>query len=671
MTLKQQFSLLTGLLVVVLWVGNLLVTVMNGRDYFQQQLNGRAYDAATSLALSMSQVDSQDEVQLSRLMDALFDRGFFESIELIRISGEPLHRRARQALTQSPAPLWFQGWVDLELIPAEADVTSGWQRLGTIKVTSHTDFAYRDLWAMVRAELIWFGWVLLVSLIALQLLLQWLFRPLIKVEEQALAICDKDWREQEDIPKPRELRRMVLAMNKMVRKLRTIFDEQSAMAEQLREASFQDEVTGLLNRHGFDQRLSHVLESDEEHSGLLLLLQLQGFAEFNQQHGRREGDERLQQIAAVLNQWHRQQQAVLIGRRSGADISVYLPCSDEHQAQQRLQQIFSELAFGVLSQRQQDAGDALMFHIGAVYLQGQTEALPPALIKADTALRQAQRQSQSSYQFYARTEHTPSQTAPQEWGAFEWQKLLQQVLAEQQIQLQYLPVIASGDSAIKQVEVFSRIQWQGESLSAARFWPMVEQHQLAAQFDLCIVEKVLIALRHNYNHNQHQPGEVRLCLNISPASVMDDQFHALLPELLQQYSDVAGCLSLEVPEFAITHIESSLLNLFAAVQASGVTLGVDKVGTGSLAFAYLQRLPLDYVRIDGSFNRGLHQAQDHRFFIQSMVQIAHNLDLQVWGEGLEEQADIDVLKQTGVDGMSGFYFSRPMSDLSQALNWQF
>ena len=84
MTLRQQFSILTSLLVIVLWLGNLLVTVMNGRDYFQQQLNGRAYDAATSLALSMSQVDTRDDVQLSRLIDVLFDRGFFEAIEFIR-----------------------------------------------------------------------------------------------------------------------------------------------------------------------------------------------------------------------------------------------------------------------------------------------------------------------------------------------------------------------------------------------------------------------------------------------------------------------------------------------------------------------------------------------------------------------------------------------------------
>jgi EAL domain-containing protein (putative c-di-GMP-specific phosphodiesterase class I) len=88
-----------------------------------------------------------------------------------------------------------------------------------------------------------------------------------------------------------------------------------------------------------------------------------------------------------------------------------------------------------------------------------------------------------------------------------------------------------------------------------------------------------------------------------------------------------------------------------------------------LAFAYLQRLPLSYLRIAGSFNRGLHLALDHKFFIQSMVQIAHNLDLVVLGEGIESENDIEALRQTGVDGMGGYYFTPPINTLADALIW--
>ena len=113
--------------------------------------------------------------------------------------------------------------------------------------------------------------------------------------------------------------------------------------------------------------------------------------------------------------------------------------------------------------------------------------------------------------------------------------------------------------------------------------------------------------------------------------------------------------------------ESALLRLADVVQPYGVQLGVDQVGTGSMAFAYLQRLPLRYLRIDGSFNRGLAQASDHRFFVQSMVQIAHSLDLLVLAEGVEQKDDVQALWQVGVSALSGYAFSHPQAELTQAL----
>ncbi|MEK9713784.1 MAG: EAL domain-containing protein [Thalassolituus sp.] len=656
MTLRQQFSLLASLLVVVLLAGNLMVTVMNGRDYFEQQLNGRAYDAATSLALSMSQIDTSDSVQQTRLMDVLFDRGFFEDITFTRVDGETLHRRAREAIDRGAAPEWFRSLVSLELVPAEADVTRGWQRLGTVTVISHADFAYRDLWSMIRAEMIWFAWVLLIALVALQLLLRLLFRSLVRVEKQALAISERDLQIQEKIPRARELRRVVEAMNKMVRKLQAIFAEQAEMTERLREESYLDIATGLLNRRGFDQQFGHILSRDEEHSGVLMIMQIQNFAEFNLNAGRQAGDDLLAALGKALEQWRMDYPHSLLGRRAGADFSIYVPCVDRMQAEEIIQQAFSLLSVSALSQRNE-----LSFHLGGVYLQGNQDDPVDAFSRADAALRQAQRQTAARYQLYQRGS---SETA--EWTAGEWHSLLHSVLDSQSIQLEFLPVISNKNQRLLQIEVFSRVRWQGQTLSAARFWPMVEQHRLASRFDLVVIEKVLSGMA----DLPLESDDVRLCINLSPASVLDENFHHDLVLLLERYPTEARRIALEVPEFALYSAEHAIARLALRLQVCGVEVGIDQVGTGSMAFAYLQRLPLAYVRIDGSFNRGVHQAQDHRFYIQSMVQIAHNLDLLVLAEGLEDEPDVQAVRQTGVDGLGGYYFTRPMSDMVQAVQWQ-
>lgn len=669
MTLKRQLSLMASALILLLLTGNLFVTLTNSSRYFQQQLNARAYDAATSLALSMSNaVADGDKVKLERMIDVLFDRGFFSEITLQLTDGSRLQRHAQQATQHKPAPAWFISLVDLSIIAAHTDVTQGWQRLGSLTVKSHTDFAYRDLWSMVRGEVIWYLWMALLSLVSLQIILRWMFKPLQRIEQQALDISERNLYELDKLPRARELKRVGLAMNQMVRKLKSIFAEQSAISEKLREESYLDDVTQLLNRRGFDQRLQHLLEQAEGYSGVLLLLQVNDFSAFNQQQGREAGDELLLRISEVLSQWQSEHTDILISRRTGADFSLYIPTTDKLHSEEQVKNCFSLLSTTALSPRSD-----IQFHIGAVFIQrsliaeGTQPKKPTALVdvlsKADAALRQAQHQPQSRFEFYAHSEGKSERTAS------EWKVKLNNVLQTQAVELHYQPILDTRGDKVLHFEVLSRIHDKQGIISAARFWPMIERHQLAPQFDLLVIRKLLQQLQDSKQLRQEQHKGKKFCINLSPASVLSESFHESLEELFNEYPQWHEFLAVEVAEFSISHIESSLARLAHRLKAQGVELGIDQVGTGSLAFAYLQRLPLSYLRIAGSFNRGLHLALDHKFFIQSMVQIAHNLDLMVLGEGIENENDIEALRQTGVDGMGGYYFSPPINTLAGALSW--
>jgi len=673
MTLRRQLSLMASALILLLLTGNLFVTLTNSSGYFQQQLNSRAYDAATSLALSMSNaVADGDKVKLERMIDVLFDRGFFAEISLKLVDGSELKRQAQQATQHKPAPAWFISLVNLSVIAAETDVTQGWQRLGSLTIKSHTDFAYRDLWNIVRGEVIWYLWMALLSLVSLEIILRWMFKPLERVEQQALDISERNLYELEKLPRARELKRVVLAMNQMVRKLKSIFAEQTALTEKLREESYLDDVTQLLNRRGFDQRLQHVLKQAEGHSGVLLLLQVKDFTDFNQQQGREAGDELLIRIGEVLSQWRNEHSEALVSRRTGADFALYIPATDILHSEEQVKHCFDLLSTTALTPR-----SGIQFHIGAIFLQrslveegtqNQQVTLIDVLSKADVALRQAQRQPQNRFEFYARS------VAETERTASEWKIELEKVLKTQAIELHYQPILDTRGERIIQYEVLSRIHDQAGIISAARFWPMIERHQLAPQFDLLVIKTLLQQFQScngllKTQHVELDSKPTKFCINLSAASVLSEDFHNQLEKLFDAHPQWHEYLAIEVAEFSIANIESSLARLAHRLKEKGVELGVDQVGTGSLAFAYLQRLPLSYLRIAGSFNRGLHQALDHKFFIQSMVQIAHNLDLQVLGEGVEGEQDIQALRLTGVDGMAGYYFTKPINNLADALKW--
>ena len=669
MTLKRQLSFMASALILLLLTGNLFVTLTNSSRYFQQQLNARAYDAATSLALSMSHaVADGDKVKLERMIDVLFDRGFFSEITLKLTDGSQLQRQAKQATQNKPAPSWFVSLVDLSIITAHTDVTQGWQRLGSLTVKSHTDFAYRDLWSIVRGEVTWYLWMALLSLISLQIILRWMFKPLELIEQQALDISERNLYELDELPRARELNRVALAMNQMVRRLKSIFAEQSAISEKLRKESYLDDVSQLLNRRGFDQRLQHLLEQPEGYSGVLLLLQVNDFSTFNQQQGREAGDALLLRIGEVLSQWQSEHNDSLISRRTGADFSLFIPATDMLHSEEQVNNCFNLLSTTALSQR-----SGIQFHIGAVFIQNtfieeHTQqkspiALVDLLSKADAALRQAQRQPQSRVEFYAKPEGRIERTAS------EWKAELTDVLNTQAIELHYQPILDARGEKVLHFEVLSRIHDKQGIISAARFWPMIERHQLAPQFDLLVIKILLQQLQDSDVLKEERYKGKKFCINLSPASVLSESFHESLGVLFDEHAHLSEFLAVEVAEFSISHIESSLAHLAHRLKTQGVELGIDQVGTGSLAFAYLQRLPLSYLRIAGSFNRGLHLALDHKFFIQSMVQIAHNLDLMVLGEGIESEDDVEALRQTGVDGMGGYYFTPPINTLAEALLW--
>lgn len=654
MSLRQQFSLLTTLLVVVLLGGSLVFTLNNTRQAFEQQLNARAYDAASALSLAMSQVTADDDTQLLRLMDALYDRGFFERIELEKIDGSLLHRRIQQGAEQSPVPLWYKRFWPLETIAAEADVMNGWQRFGSIKITSNKEMAYRDLWAITKAEVMWYGLVLVVGLILLQWLLYWLFKPLRAVEQQARDICNRNLREQKDIPRSRELRHMVLAMNQMVARLRTIFKEQVEQNEQLKAETYHDSLSGLLNRRGFDERFASLLKNQQQHSGVLMLLQLKELATVNALQGRQAADELIQQLGKQLNQWAHTHSAAFAGRRSGSDFAMYVPVAGLQQAEELCQSLVEQLTTGVL-----EPSRGIPCHVGAVLLQEETDSPSQALSRADAALRQAQLQGSGAIKVYQ------AENGHQELSAGQWQVLLMEVLNNESLELMFQPVVEPQQQTLVQLEVFSRIYHDGKPLNAGRFWPMVEQHKLATQFDALIVRKVLQQLE-----KIQLPDGVRCCINISPASVADEVFCRQLSKWLQESPQAAAKLAFEVPESALQNIEKPLQDFAKLLKPFAVRLGVDQVGTGGLAFSYLQRLPFNYLRIDGSFGRGIAQAQDQRFFVRSMVQIATGLDRYVIAEGIEQEDDKQALQHIGVQAVSGYLFSRPETSLQQAMNWQ-
>jgi GGDEF domain-containing protein len=302
MTLYRQIAISIIVLCILGFLGTVTISTNNMRSFLVTQLESHAQDTATSLGLSLSEpMRTEDMPVIQSMIDAIFDRGYYRDIKLVATGGETLIERS----TRSPGnlvPEWFATAIPLRSPTAEAIVMAGWKQAARIHVTSHPGNAYSELWSNTVDTFRLFLVAATVILALALLAVKYLLRPLYRVEQQADAICNRSYPVQEKLPRTRELRRVVTAMNRLSEKVGRIFSEQSVLTEQLREQVYRDPVTGLGNRRYFNRQLMSLIGNREDPAeGILLLLEMNGLAKVNETSGYITGDRLLGRTAELIN----------------------------------------------------------------------------------------------------------------------------------------------------------------------------------------------------------------------------------------------------------------------------------------------------------------------------------------------------------------------------------
>ena len=641
MTLYRQLIFAITFLIVCLMAGNVFVSVFNARGYVFEQMEVHAQDTATSLGLTISHAAKEkDEAQIRSFVDVVFDRGYYRHIFYSNLSGD-MTIESKSPILIEGVPNWFVELVDLPEPEGKAEVVSGWFRLGEVTVVSHPGYAYRDLWRVFNEQL----WLFMVTAVLCYGLvgigLRYMLRPLQQVEAQAEAICRREFPVQENLPRTPELRRMVTAMNRMVQKIQSMFQEQVELSESLHRQAYLDSVTQLSNRRDFDSRFDAFIKSEKGGSaGVLVLIHLGGLIEFNDRSGRDAGDQCLKDVAGAMTEACGEAAGVILARRSGADLCAFIPSLDRAEAEERVETLFS----GLQAVSWIHDSDELMLHLGVAFsasvIQGNS-----LLEEADLALRQAQHQGNCGCQW-----HQSGGAEDESRTAGQWRNLLEEAIRSRQFTFHTQPIFERDGKTIDQWEVLCRLP-EGEGvLNAGVFLPMAERFGMAARIDQLMIEMLA---------EYYQQQGPKLCVNISPNSITDEHFVRWLEGFLSEHSEFAKRLVLELPEFSLSINEVHVRTFGRRVVAHGAHLSLDHFGVGASAFSYLQSMPLFALKVDRCFVQGIDTNADNRFFVKSLLQIAHSCDVKLLVEGVETESEWQALLELGIDGGQGYLLGKP------------
>jgi diguanylate cyclase (GGDEF)-like protein len=657
-TLQQTLLSFIGLLFLVLLSISFVLNISMTRDNLSQQLSSHAQDAANSLGLSLSTVvNNRDEVAASRMIDALFDSGEYQQVVLFAVDGSPIVIRKRADLSKD-VPLWFSDLMDLPSPKKTAEVMSGWTQLGTLVVESYSGFAEVELWKMLRAQLMWFVGIAIIGLFGVHLLLDRLLQPLKLIEAQARAMSEKKFSERAPLPKTRELAGVAQAMNDMADQLGVVFSEQLSLIESLRAKSFVDSLTGLGNREGFDARLKTELDSLQHTAqGSLILIEVNHLELINDSKGREEGDRFLINISTLISGLLKEHQGAFAARRSGADFSIFLPLVMSAEIDVIVETLVTQLSS--LTEIKQLLRDDC-FHLGIACVQpGDTASI--LLSKADMSLRQAQGKKLSGWQRYAYIESIDSNEVRQ---ANEWRSILQEVLANRSLKL-HTQKVFDRSNKLFYYQVLSRIEVNDSLIVASLFLPMAERFQLMVPIDQLVMEKVFAAFANgtlNIVDEEVSVAPVFYCVTLSESALQDVRFMSWLDERMTEYPHVASNLMIEVSEHVVNYNESALQSLSQLSKKHNFKLSIERFGVSTASFAYLQRIPIDVLKVDHSFIRSIHHNQVNQFFLRSAIQLAHGQAIKMIAVGVETEEEWDMLLSIGLDGAMGYYLERPVAN---------
>lgn len=653
MTLYRQLLIFTLVLFFILFVGIWAEKLQSTRSFLVDQLESHAQDTATSLGLSLSPVMAENDLPTAEtMMNAVFDRGYYRIIRFTDVHGKVVSERV-QEVKYAGVPSVFVRLIPLAAPSAESLVMAGWNQAGTLFVESHPGYAYRTLWETVIKVSIYFlmmgGLVLIFGGMGLRMLL----KPLKRVEMQAEAICRREYKVQEHLPRTRELRRVVESMNRMTARVRDMFEEQSQVAERLRRNAYSDQLTGLGNRRYLSGQVEAGLDiSEDAIKGALLLVQLQDLQQVNEEKGFAAGDELLKRAASIIREETTLLNNIALARIAGGDFAIFVPEISPDDVNEMAENLSVKLAR--LAVERAGISENIV-HIGGV-TYNQAPTFPQILAGADNALRAAAQAGTNTWKIVSLEPDSSAVVKGKNW----WKETLDEVLQKGDILLYAQSVAGCGDrQGILHKELLSRIILApGEIVSAGVFVPLAERLRMVSRLDRIVLEKAL-------RLKKELVGVDAIAVNLSPSSLNDTKFQEWILTELEQLPVNALKYIFEFAEFSAVQYLDSLKEFSIKVQSLGHGVGLDHFGQSLSNFGYLKSLRPDYVKIDRAFTKELeHEKSDSHFFIGSLCGVAHSLDMKVVAEGVETEEQAALLQELNIDAMQGYLIDEPQ-DISR------
>jgi diguanylate cyclase (GGDEF)-like protein len=423
--------------------------------------------------------------------------------------------------------------------------------------------------------------------------------------------------------------------------------ERGVLENTLQRLAEQDPLTGIANRQGFQTLLAARL-ADNEGRGLALgHLDLDNFRHANDALGHQAGDRLILQVVSRLKS---QLEAGDQLARLGSDEFALL--IDTRRAPQRAEWMAERITEAMAEPYWVD-GESLLIgcSLGVAHARARAGA-DPLMWHAHIAMQQAKSTQGCTFHIFNERINRNARSLA------DLESELRRALRRDELELHYQPRLDLDDGHIVGLEAL--VRWRhGERglLPPSEFVPLAEQSGLIVPLGYWVISR---ALRDMQDLRERGLPPLHMAVNLSFRQFQDSQLLSTLSRLITERGVDAQWLEFELTETAVMRRSDLVKQTMDALGRLGVRFSLDDFGTGFSSFVHLNSLPIALLKIDKSFVGGMEEREENRKLVHAMINLAHNLNLEVVAEGVETAEQLALLRLFGCDQAQGYLISKPL-----------
>lgn len=436
-------------------------------------------------------------------------------------------------------------------------------------------------------------------------------------------------------------------------------EDRQRMEKHVAYLSRHDPLTGLFNRKEFERRLGMAVDDakhgDAQHA--LCYIDVDQFKLVNDVFGHIAGDHLVKQLASAMSSKMRSSDT--LARLGGDEFGVLLENCDTEDAMRISHEIKD--AVRKIKCSWHDKSFEATVSIGVVPITSGVDAVSDLLRFADAACYIAKENGRNRVRLYSADDAVVAQHRDE----MEWVHRIMDAFKEDRFYLaaQKILPITCGDESKVHFEILIRMtDGNGKGVPPMSFIPAAERYNVMPTIDRWVVEKALQSLK-DYTDERlvscASCPEVSLAINISGMSIGDEGFCDFVIEKISEYGIPGDLLIFEVTETsAISNITSAIM-FIESLKSLGCKFALDDFGSGMSSFGYLKTLPVDYLKIDGSFVKDMMNDAVDSAMVDAINNIGHVMNIETIAEFVENEEILDRLKEIGVDFGQGYGIAKP------------